>query len=231
MGRATTETCCLTLPLKLEKWQADRLEKRFEIARQLYNTLLRFELKKLTRLEESEEYIAIQNKLKETTDNTERNKLYKELDKLRKDAGFSEYTFKSDIKDFYKHFSKNDEAFEHMLVAEEEVSTEMVMVAGNDAKIIRLLKAMKAEPRLTDDQEATIEKLIGLWENGEIPARISKDVLKKSKLVSDVLELYYEIMKLIPPSYFEEKSKQGAQVDGEKQVILSCYLKAGGSKK
>ena len=104
------------------------------------------------------------------------------------------------------------------------------MVAGNDAKIIRLLKAMKAEPRLTDDQEATIEKLIGLWENGEIPARISKDVLKKSKLVSDVLELYYEIMKLIPPSYFEEKSKQGAQVDGEKQVILSCYLKAGGSK-
>lgn len=132
--------------------------------------------------------------------------------------------------DFYKHFSKNDEAFEHMLVAEEEVSTEMVMVAGNDAKIIRLLKAMKAEPRLTDDQEATIEKLIGLWENGEIPARISKDVLKKSKLVSDVLELYYEIMKLIPPSYFEEKSKQGAQVDGEKQVILSCYLKAGGSK-
>lgn len=26
-------TCCLTLPLKLEKWQSDHLEKRFEIAR------------------------------------------------------------------------------------------------------------------------------------------------------------------------------------------------------
>ena len=24
MAKATTETCCLTLPLKLEKWQADK---------------------------------------------------------------------------------------------------------------------------------------------------------------------------------------------------------------
>ncbi len=39
MAKATTDTCCLTLPLKLEKWHADRLEKRLEIARQIYNTL------------------------------------------------------------------------------------------------------------------------------------------------------------------------------------------------
>ena len=107
MAKATTDTCCLTLPLKLEKWQADRLEKRLEIARQIYNTLLRFELKKLRRLEESKEYIDIQNLLKETVDNTERNKLYKQLNKLRQDAGFSEYSFKTDIKDFYKHFNDN----------------------------------------------------------------------------------------------------------------------------
>ena len=81
MAKAKTETCCLTLPSKLEKWQADRLEKRLEIARQIYNTLLRFELKKLRRLEESKEYIGIQNLLKETADNAERNKLYKRLNK------------------------------------------------------------------------------------------------------------------------------------------------------
>ena len=33
--KSSTDTCCLTLPLKLEKWQEDRLAKRFEIARQL----------------------------------------------------------------------------------------------------------------------------------------------------------------------------------------------------
>lgn len=107
MAKATTDTCCLTLPLKLEKWQSDRLEKRLEIARQIYNTMLRFELKKLRRLEESKEYIDIQNLLKETSDNADRNKLYKQLNKLRQDAGFSDFTFTKDIKDLYKHFSDN----------------------------------------------------------------------------------------------------------------------------
>ncbi|NLM06784.1 MAG: helicase, partial [Tissierellia bacterium] len=106
---------------------------------------------------------------------------------------------------FFDHFAHNNNAFDQMLVAEEEVSTEKIMVAGNDAKVIRLLKAIRTEPRLTDDQEEKINKLISLWESGEIPSKISKDVLKKSKLVSDVLELYYEIMKLVPSTYFETR--------------------------
>lgn len=129
--------------------------------------------------------------------------------------------------DYYDHFAQNNTAFDEMLVAEEEVTTEKVMVTGNDAKIIRLLKAIKSEPRLTDDQEETIGKMIKLWENGEIPAKISKDVIKKSAIVTDIVELYYEILKLIPPTYFEEKKSGQAQVDGEKQIILSCYLKKG----
>lgn len=107
MAKATTETCCLTLPLKLEKWQSDRLEKRLEIARQIYNTLLNFELKKLRQLESSKDYQELQSKRKESTDKAERSKLYKALDKLRRDAGFTEYAFKTDIKDFYKHFNAN----------------------------------------------------------------------------------------------------------------------------
>lgn len=131
---------------------------------------------------------------------------------------------------FYEQFDSNSDAFDQMLVAEEEVSMEKVMVAGNDAKIIRLLKAMKTEPRLTDDQEQMIDKLIMLWENGEIPAKVSKDVMKKSKVVGDVLEFYYEVLKLVPQTYFEERKSQKTQVDGEKQIVLSCYLKTGGTR-
>ena len=130
---------------------------------------------------------------------------------------------------FYQHFDQNDTAFDQMLVEEEEISTEKVMVAGNDAKIIRLLKAIKTEPRLTGNQEEIIDKLITLWEAGELPAKVSKDIMKKSKVATDVLELYFEIMKLVPPSYFEEKKRHQAQVDGDKQVVLSCYLKHGGA--
>ena len=128
---------------------------------------------------------------------------------------------------YYSQFEQNDLAFDDMLLQEEEVSAEKPMVAGNDAKVIRLLKAMRSEPTLTDDQEEMIERLIGLWENGEIPAKISKDILKKSRVVSDVLELYYEIMKLVPETYFEDKKSRKSLVEGEKQVILSCYLVAG----
>lgn len=130
--------------------------------------------------------------------------------------------------DYYTHFSKNSTAFDELIIAEEEVMTEKIMVAGNDAKIIRLLKAMKADPRLTDDQEEMIDKLVSLWENGEIPAKVGKTVMKKSKVVTDVLELYYEILRLVPTTYFEEHKSQKAQVDGEKQIVLSCYLKTGG---
>ena len=52
--------------------------------------------------------------------------------------------------------------------------------------------------------------------------------MKKSNIVTDVLEFYYEILKLVPTIYFEDHKSQQAQVDGEKQIVLSCYLKRGG---
>jgi hypothetical protein len=127
---------------------------------------------------------------------------------------------------FYDHYDKNSAAFDEYLLEEEMISAEKAMVAGNDAKVIKLLKAMKNEPRLTDDQEANLDILITRWEAGEIPAKVSKDIVKRSKQpINDILEFYYDIMGIVPPAYFEEKQRKQVQVDGEKQVILSCYLK------
>ena len=129
--------------------------------------------------------------------------------------------------DYYRHFESNDKAFDDMLSEEGTVTTEKVMVTGNDAKVIRLLKAVKADPRLTDDQEEKLNVLITRWEAGEIPAKVSKDIVKRSKVITDVLEFYFEIIKLVPETYFEEQKKQTSQQNEEKQVILSCYMKAG----
>ncbi len=127
-------------------------------------------------------------------------------------------------RDYYDHLTANDRAFDTMVVEEEAVSMEKPMLTGNDAKVIRLLKAIKSEPRLTDDQEDTIDLLISRWENGEMPAKIAKDVMKKSAISTDVLGLYFEILKLVPETYLEEQKSVKSLVDGEKQVILSCYL-------
>ena len=108
----TTDTCCLTLPLKLEKWQEDRLSKRFEIARQIYNTLVRAELKKLRQVEQSAEYRQIQEKLREMYQkDATKTKEFKEMKKRRRDfleeAGFNRNGFKSAMKNYYKHFKEN----------------------------------------------------------------------------------------------------------------------------
>lgn len=113
MGKANTDTCCLTLPLRLEKWQEDRLSKRFEIARQLYNTLLRYEMKKLRRLEQTQEYQEVEALLRDFPRcedkkySSEQKALFKHREKLRRDAGLNEYAFKTDMKLFYKHFKEN----------------------------------------------------------------------------------------------------------------------------
>lgn len=112
MGRSSTDTCCLTLPLKLEKWQEDHLAKRFEIARQIYNALVHAELKKLRQVEQSPKYRNIQKEIrtldrKSEAGNSNLKDLYNERNKLLKNGGFRYTTFQSDIKVIYKHFNQN----------------------------------------------------------------------------------------------------------------------------
>lgn len=54
--------------------------------------------------------------------------------------------------------------------------------------------------------------------------------MKKMKLATDVLALYYDILNIVPASYFEERKSQRRLLDGEKQIVLSCYLKNGGAQ-
>ena len=132
---------------------------------------------------------------------------------------------------YYSHYDRNSEAFDEYLLEEDTITIEKATVTGNDAKVIKFLKAMKNEPVFTDDQEEKLDILIERWEDGEIPSKISKDIVKRSKQpMADLLEFYYDIIKIVPPAYMEKKQRTQINVDGEKQVILSCYLKNGGSE-
>lgn len=74
--------------------------------------MVRAELKKLHQVEQSAEYRSNQATIqaldwKNTADKPRLRKLYREQRKLLEKNGFTEYGFKSDIKNYYKHFSKN----------------------------------------------------------------------------------------------------------------------------
>lgn len=95
-----TDTCVLTLPLRVEKWQEDCLLKRFEAARRIYNSLLNFELEKLRQLERTVEYRQIQSVISSayrsnTKDSLECKDAFKRREKLISANGISENGFKA----------------------------------------------------------------------------------------------------------------------------------------
>lgn len=84
--------CVLTLPLLTEPWQEHIIEKRFKIIEHLKNQLISIELRKLKNLQRTKAYKNLMKRI-ESVPKSERTALYKERNKMLKDAGFSQYTF------------------------------------------------------------------------------------------------------------------------------------------
>lgn len=104
--------CVLTLPIKTEKWQADVINKRLEIQRQVYNAMLGYELKKFNELKRNPEYKEATNTLYECASNgrkgcAEYKAAGKRRTELLREYGLSEFTFVTDANNCAKHFSEN----------------------------------------------------------------------------------------------------------------------------
>jgi len=103
-------TYTLTFRLKTEKWQEDKLNKRLEIGRNIYNACLREILKRYNTMINSEEYKQIQQMAK----GKERNKLF---NKLNSKYGISEYSLHAYVKPMQHHFKENIDAFTAQKIA------------------------------------------------------------------------------------------------------------------
>ena len=130
---------------------------------------------------------------------------------------------------FFEHLNSNKAAFDDKLLEDDLADFEKTTVTGNDARMVKLLKALSKCRKFTELQEDTLQKMLELWQNGEIPANITKDILKLSQTETDELTLFSRIYDLIPERYFEGRNQVKSVFLGEKQVILSCYLENGGA--
>ena len=127
--------------------------------------------------------------------------------------------------EYYEHYDANNIAFDNALIQDEVIEVGKAPLRGNDLKATRILRAMKNEPTLTDDQEDVINRLLRAYENGDIPQNITKNILKELKTIDDLGEAYFAITNLLPDQYLYERKDAVIHTEGEKQVILSCYLK------
>ena len=133
---------------------------------------------------------------------------------------------------YYSQLDKNKKAFDEKLSEEVEAHAEKYGISGNDAKMIKLLKAIARCKKLTDTQDDLILKMITLWENGEVPQALTKEILKDIKAFGeniDELQAFNEIYDRIPERYFLGRNAKEHRNTGKKQVILSCFMRKEGN--
>ena len=128
---------------------------------------------------------------------------------------------------FFEHLNHNKVAFDEKVLVEDIADFEKTTISGNDAKMIKLIKALSKCQKFTEPQEEILQKMLELWQDGEIPSNITKEILKISKSETDELQLFSEIYDRIPDRYFAGRNQKKHEIPGSKQVILSCYLKNG----
>ena len=95
-------------PLKTEKYQEDILDKRFEIGRQIYNSLVNMTQKRYKEMIKTKVY---RHLISQLSDDKSKNKdIWKQINELRKQFGMSEYSFHKDVQRLQHHFSENIDA-------------------------------------------------------------------------------------------------------------------------
>ena len=102
-------------PLRTEKYQEDILEKRFKIAKYIYNSLVTITQSRYKEMIKTKRYRNLLNQL--TGDKEEDKPIWKEIEFMRKEYNLTEYSFHKDVKPLQKHFSKNIDAFTAQKIA------------------------------------------------------------------------------------------------------------------
>ena len=120
-------------PLKTEKYQEDILNKRFEIGRHIYNSLVNVSQKRYKEMIKTKKY---RNLLSSLTGNKKTDKtIWKQIDEMRRQYGLSEYSFHEDVKQMQKHFKDNIDSFTAQKIATELWKSYDKLFYGNGKKV------------------------------------------------------------------------------------------------
>nr|DAK38269.1 MAG TPA: endonuclease [Caudoviricetes sp.] len=119
--------------LKPEKYQEDILNKRFEIGRQIYNSLINVTQKRYKEMLKTKNY---RNLMTQLSGNKKKDKpIWKEISKIRNQYNMSEYSFHKDVKKMQHHFSDNIDCATSQKIASNLWRAYDKLFYGNGTKI------------------------------------------------------------------------------------------------
>ena len=125
--------CIVQFPLKTEKYQEDILDKRFEIGRQIYNSLVNITQKRYREMIKTKKYRSLISQL--SGDKKKDKLIWEQINEIRKQYGMSEYSFYNDVKKLQHHFSKNIDALTARSIASNIWKAYEKLFFGNGNKI------------------------------------------------------------------------------------------------
>lgn len=120
-------------PLKTEKYQEDVLNKRFEIGRMIYNSLVNVTQKRYKEMIKTRRY---RNLISSLTGNKKSDKeIWNQINNIRKQYSMSEYSFHKDVKKMQKHFKENIDCFTAQKIATALWKSYDKLFFGNGIKV------------------------------------------------------------------------------------------------
>ena len=161
-------------PLKVEKYQEDILDKRFEIGRRIYNSLVNVTQKRYKEMIKTKKY---RNLLSSLSGDKKKDKpIWREISGIRKEYGLTEYSFHEDVRQMQKHFKDNIDSFTAQKIATTLWKSYDKLFFGNGKRVyfkrygeLNSLegKSNKTGIRFADDTM--------IWNGLKIPVKIDYD--------------------------------------------------------
>lgn len=161
-------------PLKTEKYQEDILDKRFEIGRKIYNSLVNITQKRYKEMIKTKKYRNLLSSL--TGDKKKDKSIWREISDVRKTYGLSEYSFHEDVKEMQKHFKNNIDSFTAQKIATTLWKSYDKLFYGNGKKVYfkRYGELNSLEGKSNKTGIRFINDTI-LWNGLKIPVKIDYD--------------------------------------------------------
>ena len=194
MAKELKQRYVLNLKLHTESFQEDILEKRFEIGRHLYNSILNVSLKRYNEMIKTKRWrgnqVQIANIYKLEKDEKKRKKIGKEYFDIRnemlKEFRINEYSFHDDISNMQHHFKKNMDSFTAQKIASQVWKAYDKLLYGN------------GEQLHFKSYNDGLNSLEGKWNKSGIVYKIESNTLEWNKLKINVQSNFndYEISAL-----------------------------------
>lgn len=183
----------LQFRLKTQPYEEDILNKRFEIGRRMYNSLVNVTQKRYKEMIEDEKYRDLISSF--TGDEQHDKVIWKQIGDKRKQCGLYEYAFHEDIKKIRRRFKKDIDMRTAQKIASSLWQAYDKLFFGNGNKIhfkrygeLNSLegKSNKAGIRFKYKKEGDRQKFRLLWNRLEIPVLIDNNYYEKQALQCDI---------------------------------------------